>query len=47
MIVRYGNIFAFIYLLSNGHVTVSFKLAAKLDDEVSLISGDIERTAAD
>src|SRR5262245_33190470 len=38
VIVRYGYFYAFIYPLLNGHVTVSFELNTKLDDETQLIS---------
>src|SRR5512142_2598582 len=46
VIVRYGYFFAFIYPLLNGHVTVSFELSTKLDDEVNMISGVIDHAAA-
>ncbi len=42
VIVRYGNFFAFIRPLANGHVTVSFELTTRLDDEVNMISEVIE-----
>ena len=46
VIVRYGLFFAFIYPLPNGHVTVSFELHTKLDDEAGMISAVIDRAAS-
>ena len=46
VIVRYGNFFAFIYPLVNGHVTVSFELTTRLDDEAKMISDVIDGMVA-
>lgn len=46
VIVRYGNFFAFIYPILNGHVTVSFELTTKLDDEAKMISEMIDQVFA-
>jgi hypothetical protein len=43
VIVHYGNFFAFIYPLLNGHVTVSFELTTKLEQEVNMISAVIDQ----
>lgn len=45
VIVRYGTFFAFIHPLANGHVTVSFELHTKLDDEIPKMSEVIARIA--
>lgn len=45
VIVRYGKFFALIHPLANGHVTVSFELHTKLDDEVPMVSAVIDRIA--
>jgi hypothetical protein len=46
VVVRYGTFFAYIQPLHNGHVTVSFELDTRLDDEIPNLISVITRTAS-
>lgn len=45
VVVRYGTFFAYIQPLPNGHVTVSFELDTRLDDEIPVLASVIEQIA--